>query len=213
MKTRLIAASLITFVIFNTVKGADSESFQTDTIWKNWKSTTSESLRNPANSKVIPVLRKYARDSADQRAQVLLLNLQDPEIVSFCNRDFHKADRPYDRAAAANTFALCSEPQLMLLFIDDLNRAESTKSSRVAAGEEVVRITPLSVLATEVIRGIIIHSPQFTQSVKDWAASLPKGSERIEDRDKARTLVRLFWQQNEPLLRSQRYTEVRPPAQ
>jgi hypothetical protein len=211
MKTKFIITFLLVTLSFSLAQSAEPNTpmyARVDAILRNWKSGPPESLRDPSNSDLLAELRRKAQEPSERRVRVILLELQDPEIVQLCLGEFHEEST---RTDAAGTFALCNEAELILLFIGDLNREEGTKSSNLPAGEEVARITPVSVQATKVIQGIIAHSPQFNQSVKAWAAALPTLGQRVDDRDSARNAVRAWWNQNESLLRAKQYAQVQPP--
>jgi len=180
------------------------------TVLQNWKSVTSNFIRDPSQQEVVSVIRKEASRGTDDRARLALLNAEDPSTIQMCLDELRKGNA-FTQARAARVLGGSGQVRLIPLLIEDLSREEETKSKRLSAGEEVVRITPVSVLATQAILEIIVEFTGFNPLTKAWATNLAGGSEKPSERERSRSAVRLWWQQNAQALNAQQYSRVQPP--
>jgi hypothetical protein len=177
---------------------------------RNWRAIKPEFLRDPANHELLVALREKAKNPNQIEARVMLLNAEDSSVIERCLAELHE-DNAYHRAGAARVFERCNQPKLIVRLADDLNRQEGAKAVKISAGEEVVRMTPISVLATQAILGIILNGSHFGDDVKAWASKVPARGFRDDEHDVARTSVRKWWEENEKLIRAERYEQARPP--
>lgn len=214
---KIAATILVAFGVLVVAHATDAEAQQrpsatdVDATLESWRSAKPDLLRDPSNSELLRAVRVRAQFHGDQRARVMLLNAGDPEALLRIKEQLLREDQPFDRAHAAQTLGLCSEPRLILGLIDYVNRDEAVESRRLSAGEEVMRIKPLSVIASEAIREIIVNAESFNEATRTWARRLSSGSTRADERAKIRAAIRSWWEQNQALLRAARYSEVQPP--
>jgi hypothetical protein len=201
----------ITFLIFLTLWAAkgtslsDDLSTRVDLLLRNWKSTTPETLRDPANADAIEALRREAIRSREPRSCTLLLRAGDPEFTSLRLSEFgnHPNDRGEDIAKSGNA-------RLILLLAPALFQEENASIQKVPAGDEVSWITPLSVRAGAAIGEIIQNSSVFSPGVVAWAKELFKigGTNLNGDRQQVRDWVTL----NRQTLEAGEYGSVHPPS-
>jgi hypothetical protein len=177
---------------------------------RDWQTITPEFLRDPSNHELFLALKDKAKSPNQVKARIMLLNAEEPSAIELCFADLHQ-NNAYQRADAGRVFEQCNQPRLIVLLASDLNRQESATALRINAGEEVIRLTPISVFATQAIIGIILNSRYFSEDVKAWASKVPAQGSRDDEHDTARTAVRKWWQENETLIRFERYGQVRPP--
>lgn len=177
---------------------------------RDWQTITPEFLRDPSNHELFVALKDKAKSPNQVKARVILLNAEEPSVIELCLADLHQ-DNAYKRADAGRIFEQCNQPRLIVRLAGDLNRQESATALRIKAGEEVIRLTPISVFATQAIIGIIMNGRDFSEDVKAWASKLPAQGARDDEHDTARTAVRKWWQENEKLIRAESYAQVRPP--
>jgi hypothetical protein len=180
------------------------------TALQNWRSITSDFIRDPSQQDVVSVIRKEAVRGADDRARLVLLNAEDASTIQMCLDELRNGDA-FQQARAARVVGASGQAGLIPSLAEELGRDEPTKSKRVSAGEEVIRVTPISVLATQAILNIIIESARFNPATKAWATSLAGGSEKPDDRERSRAALRLWWQQNASALKTRQYSRIQPP--
>ena len=205
----LLTCCLITAQAAQSDQSADSRA---EPLLKNWKSAPPDFLNDPAHRDVVALIRKAAEKGADDRARLLLLKVEDPATVRMC-LDEMRRENAYRQAAAAQVLGASGQPGLIRFLAEDLNINEPTRSKRIPAGEEVVRVTPTSVLATQAILEIVGQAQVFNHSMKAWATSLGPKSEDPAYRERTRDSVRLWWKQNEAAIKAGDYSRVQPPRQ
>ena len=212
MRTKFAKIFCIAITVCLSVPAAQaSETLATrvEQTLKNWRSVTSEMLKEPGNADLLLALKAQAANPRAVEARVLLLNLGDPTTVQACLADLRR-EGSNDQAFALRALSLCSQPQLILALVDDLHRNESAKVKRAAAGEEISRIIPVSVLAARAIKHIILNSPQFRSDVKTWADQMQIGAGNSTEVENDRLRMRKWVKRNEALLRGSKYHLVEP---
>lgn len=212
VKTQLLTTLFLTFCLLRSQAAPADESAasRVEMFLKNWKTVAPDFLNNPANRDLIPVVREAANKGADDRARLLLLKAGDAGTIQLC-LDEMRREGTYSQVAAARVLGASGQPGLIRFLAEDLNKDEPAKSKRISAGEEVLRITPISVLATNAILALIMQAPAFHGPTKAWATSFGPASENPAHREKARNSVRLWWKQNEAAIIAEDYSRVQPP--
>ena len=171
----------------------------------NWKSITPEIMQQPENQAAIPILKEMALEDDGGPAITLMLNFGDPDVIARLMRGFH-GQQPIGAWLALER---CSQPKIIPLLADDLNRNESSKITYVWIGiDEREGRVPLSVYAGGIMRAIMQNSPRFTPEVKAWVASLEPV--RHTRRDEVRQAMRTWWAENAELIKAEKYDLVKP---
>jgi hypothetical protein len=161
---------------------------------------TPEVLRKPENAELVKGFKKHALAKPSMDVVVPLLNVGDPDVIRDSVSRYHSRSLSYypDRTLAKST-----NPEIIALIGDDLNRSEST------AGEirGDILIKPLSLSSAVIIRRIIMQSGSFSPAVQSWIKGL---SPTITD-DEFRQRMKVWWNQNKSLLEAGHYAQVQPP--
>ena len=177
---------------------------QADNLVSNWKSVPPDFARDPKNAKALEVIRTRARIPGEVRARTLLLKVGDPETVAKRLAEFEIT--PLDRG---QDIALSGNPQLILELANALFKEENVTTQKLPAGEESVRMLPLSARAAMAIRTLILRSSVFNPSVKAWAKNLREiGAENIEQTRKS---IRAWVKMNRGVIQNGRYADAKIP--
>jgi hypothetical protein len=205
MIRKLLIALLFVTVASLAAKaaGADSVYKQIDAVMRNWRSITPEYLHDPANSALLTELRREAHDSSEERVRALLLKIDDPEITSLCLAEFQA-----NQWAHGDEIALSGNPKQILALAPPLFQEESAAAKRLPQGEEVMRISPLSVRAACAIRGLILNSTAFSPAVVTSAKNAFEIGKINSETLRAR--VRSWVTQNRQALEAGDYSAVKP---
>lgn len=209
MKNKPLFAALLLFGVRLSFAGS-SLSERLDSVLKHPDTVTPQLINDSGNSDLVVALKHKAQNPRETAARVALLNAEDPETTQRCVNDLNK-EASYDRGYAAQALSLSRRPQIIVLLAGYLKTSESATVKRIQAGEEVDRITPISVLAARIIRQIVLRSSAFSQSVTTWAAQLSMDKDHPQDWETSRAAIRKWFEQNESLLSSNRYGDVQPP--
>lgn len=168
---------------------------------------TSEFARDPANATLVEQIRRQAK-AGNVKSKAALLRISDPEITALCLARL-RSNHWSDSIEAAEDLGTSGQLSLIPVLASDLNTDQSTEPAVLHSGEENFRIKPVSVLATIVIRLLIVNSPEFRPEVRAWATQL--GGVNDLNRENARASLRSWWKQNESLLRAKQYSQAQVP--
>jgi uncharacterized protein YjiS (DUF1127 family) len=168
---------------------------------------TPEFASDPANQEIIAKIRRLAK-AGNLRSRRALLQIGDLEITDLCLERL-RAKHWFDSLDAAEALGASGQLGLIALLGSDLNTEESAQPTTLHSGEENFSIRPVSILATQVMRWLIVNSTEFRPEVKEWATHLEKPTDR--NLENARAIMRIWWSQNESLLRTKQYAQVQPP--
>jgi hypothetical protein len=206
MKNSILSVIFISCLLLGTAHGAPPDvERKVDDLMKNWKSVKPEFLRDPANADVVNAVRKRAERVGYRDVRALLLKLDDPGFTSFRLSEFKKSEPLSDGADMVKS----GNPKLILVLADALFQEESAQIGKFPDGDHPRYVTPLSVRAAFVIRGIVLENPAFDSSVKTWARSLREVGSRHAERTRAE--VRAWFTANRRLLEAGNYRAVKAP--
>lgn len=206
MKYLILPVILISCLLLGTASGAPPDvERRVDDLMKNWKSVKPDILRDPAHADVVNALRQRAKRVGYRDVRALFLKLDDPEFTSSRLSEF----KINSRQDPGEDFIESGNPKLILALADALFTEESAEPQNFPNGDEVRRVSPLSVRAAHVIRGIVLANPAFKPSVKTWVRSLRVLSSQNAERSRAE--MRMWFTANRRLLEAGNYAAVKAP--
>ena len=200
---RLAALAFLFFSSQMSVAAGQEETRKFQEVLSGWKTMSRETLASPGYAGVIKNLKAEARSSTNGPERAILLRLDDPEIIDVCLVDLRTADpsNPSRRAAAVVLLQKFANPTVIPRLADDLNRSESPDIIILGG----VGLSPHSVEAAMIIRGIISRSSLFSPAVRKWSDDLMPIDEEV------RGPIRTWWKLNKPAIERGDYQAVVVP--
>lgn len=204
MKIVLAAAIALCSACSLIAQGTDA---LTQEMLTKWRMGRKKPLEEPLPSGAVSDLQRLAV-RGDDDARTLLVQAGHEETIRQCLADLHNERGIRRRAARALQGS--GRADIIARLGDDLNLNESTKPVSVPHGLEVEKTSAISMYVCDIISGILVASPPFPEPVKRWAENLKVSAKY--DRDAIREQMRVWWKENQQLIREGRYEDVKPPS-
>ena len=137
----------------------------------------------------------------DSKAHLLLIEMGERTTMEETRR-LYEGDSVVASFSMQRQMQRSSQPAVIPLVAQDLFRDEPAKMGRI--NSEFIDY-PLSVRSADIIRHVLINSPEFPADVRRWAASY-----NTRDAEKMRNAIRAWWVLNKQQIEQVNYEAVVP---
>lgn len=206
-KIVLSAALVIQILGTVTLKGAPPEDDVRRLMTNHYDNIDVSKVPEAIRRRYIEQLKNLSSSEKIQygsKADLLLIDLGDMDTIKSDVKAYHAS---ISSAAAGGIFLLCKQPLVIPLLAGDLEVNEDAKPVR--SGEDLL-VYPVSVRSANIMRIILINSPQFKNETKKWAEETYPGKERAKAAA-FREVFRGWWMQNADAFKQLEYSKVTPP--